>query len=273
MAHLRRYDEAIEQLEIAAKLNPSADDMTTIYKILGRCYMRKGETSKAIEAWRRIAELNPEDVFARLELADLFKEQELYDEAIEQHRAVIKLKGSDPYRFCLSLREIGKIYELKGDQDQAIAAYEEAISKMAPDNWLRRELQGRIIGIYRSRNNLKGLIEYYQGKLKGDPKNVEMLRLLADVYMENDQVEEAIGAFRRALELSPSDAYLRLSLINALKTAERYQEAAEEYEKLIHMNQGMILVTGPTGSGKSTTLYATLHTINDESKNLSLIHI
>jgi tetratricopeptide (TPR) repeat protein len=233
MAHLRRYDEAIERLEMAASLSPSADDMTAIYKTLGRCYMRKGETAKAIEAWRRIAELNPEDVFARLELADLFKEQELYDEAIEQHRAVIKLKGSDPYRVCLSLREIGKIYELKGDQDQAITAYEEAISKMAPDNWLRRELQGRIVGIYRSRNNLKGLIEYYQGKLKGDPKNVEMLRLLADVYMENDQVEEAIGTYRRALELSPSDAHLRLSLINALKTSERYQEAAEEYEKLI----------------------------------------
>ncbi len=45
----------------------------------------------------------------------------------------------------------------------------------------------------------------------------------------------------------------------------------EEYEKLIHMNQGMILVTGPTGSGKSTTLYATLHTINDESKNITTV--
>lgn len=34
---------------------------------------------------------------------------------------------------------------------------------------------------------------------------------------------------------------------------------------------GMILVTGPTGSGKSTTLYSILKTINDEGRNITTI--
>jgi type IV pilus assembly protein PilB len=34
------------------------------------------------------------------------------------------------------------------------------------------------------------------------------------------------------------------------------------------MPYGTILVTGPTGSGKSTTLYATLNQVNDPSKNI-----
>jgi type II secretory ATPase GspE/PulE/Tfp pilus assembly ATPase PilB-like protein len=32
--------------------------------------------------------------------------------------------------------------------------------------------------------------------------------------------------------------------------------------------QGLIIVTGPTGSGKSTTLYAALHELNDSSRNI-----
>ena len=38
--------------------------------------------------------------------------------------------------------------------------------------------------------------------------------------------------------------------------------------KLVHKPHGIILVTGPTGSGKSTSLYAYLHTINSIDKRL-----
>ena len=40
------------------------------------------------------------------------------------------------------------------------------------------------------------------------------------------------------------------------------------FDKLLHRPHGIILVTGPTGSGKTTTLYAGLTRLNDKSRNI-----
>ena len=45
----------------------------------------------------------------------------------------------------------------------------------------------------------------------------------------------------------------------------------KDFEKLINLPNGMILVTGPTGSGKTTTLYATLSHINQKDRKVITI--
>ena len=62
--------------------------------------------------------------------------------------------------------------------------------------------------------------------------------------------------------LDKSTALLRLSDLGFLP------ENMARYEESYRKPYGTILVTGPTGSGKSTTLYATLNILNDESKNV-----
>lgn len=42
-------------------------------------------------------------------------------------------------------------------------------------------------------------------------------------------------------------------------------------EELIHRPHGILLVTGPTGSGKTTTLYAALSRLNDKSRNIMTV--
>ncbi|MCU1456107.1 MAG: type secretory pathway, ATPase PulE/Tfp pilus assembly pathway, ATPase PilB [Actinomycetia bacterium] len=65
--------------------------------------------------------------------------------------------------------------------------------------------------------------------------------------------------------LDKGQALLRLDDLGFLP------ESRERYEQSYKKPYGTILVTGPTGSGKSTTLYATLNILNDVSRNIITI--
>ncbi|NIS61555.1 MAG: type IV-A pilus assembly ATPase PilB [Proteobacteria bacterium] len=45
-------------------------------------------------------------------------------------------------------------------------------------------------------------------------------------------------------------------------------EALEQFKEAVHKPVGMVLVTGPTGSGKTTTLYSALSELNKETDNI-----
>lgn len=63
--------------------------------------------------------------------------------------------------------------------------------------------------------------------------------------------------------------YKSLQLISIDELA--VENARQIKDILKHSNNGIILLTGPTGSGKSTTMYAMLNELNDISKNILTI--
>lgn len=63
----------------------------------------------------------------------------------------------------------------------------------------------------------------------------------------------------------------RTTAIISLENLGFPKEALNRYEELITRPYGILLVTGPTGSGKTTTLYASLNSINSSEKKIIAI--
>ena len=61
------------------------------------------------------------------------------------------------------------------------------------------------------------------------------------------------------------------SILIGLEELGLSEENFSQFSKLIKQPNGIILVTGPTGSGKTTTLYSALNTINTPDKNIITI--
>jgi type II secretory ATPase GspE/PulE/Tfp pilus assembly ATPase PilB-like protein len=57
----------------------------------------------------------------------------------------------------------------------------------------------------------------------------------------------------------------------SLKNIGMGDEIREKFEQLIHLPHGIILVVGPTGSGKSTTLYSVISQLNNVEKKIITI--
>lgn len=59
--------------------------------------------------------------------------------------------------------------------------------------------------------------------------------------------------------------------IASLENAGMSPSLLKDWKETLHRPNGIILVTGPTGSGKSTTLYGSLNELNDPTVNISTV--
>jgi type II secretory ATPase GspE/PulE/Tfp pilus assembly ATPase PilB-like protein len=119
-------------------------------------------------------------------------------------------------------------------------------------------------------NRFVALIKNYAG-MNQNRQEAQDGRFALSVGRRRVDVRVAAVPTRREFQkiimrfLDKQDGVKRLSDFNL------GQRQVDILNRIMTRDQGLILVTGPTGSGKTTTLYALLNSVNDESVNIQTI--
>jgi len=128
------------------------------------------------------------------------------------------------------------------------------------------------------------LQQYYTIPIESLPSVISRLKIvsgmdIAETRRHQDgrfrhEAEDTIVDVRCATYPTPQGEKMVMRVLDAsrgqiaLEKLGFEEKMSKQWDQVINAPHGLVLVTGPTGSGKSTTLYATLNVINSEEINV-----
>ena len=228
-------DKGIKLLTKALTKLADLEERTQVSRMLGNLFLREGNTEKAIEVWKQVTAQTPNDLFAQLELGDIYQENRLWDEAIKVYRRIATLSERDPYRKCRALRSIGNCQLQAENFSEAIATYETALELVSPGNWLFEDLKLRLVQVYEDMGDLTGLVNYVKARLDQNPTDIEFRDLLAETYLRMNQLNDAEAEYLSILERNPRHATTFEKLIGLYQRLDQAEKVSQMYEKLIEL--------------------------------------
>ena len=233
----QKFDEAAASLEQAIAARPAKIDLLEIYKELARTHQRAQKADTALAVWERLEQAFPGDLRVKEQIAATLTEDGRWEEALVRYQTLAKETRNADQRVQSSLAASDVLTQL-GRTQEAIVLLESQLSDLDPDSWLYREIRRRIEGTFRGRNDLPGLVAYYEAWLNSHAEDVDVMARLARTLSLQNQTAKASEWYRKAIALAPSNESLRESLIEQLVRDNRPSEAIAQYEELSKFDSG-----------------------------------
>ncbi len=197
----------------------------------------------------------------------------------------------------ISNLELTQVVELKSDEEEEDFSAEEASDEASIIKLVNMILLQAIRdkasdvhlepdeNVFRIRYRIDGILhEISKPSLALAPMIISRIKIMADLDVSERRIPQD-GRLR--LRVDGREIDLRVSVLptvygekavlrildsrNAIIELEKlgfHPDTLKRWAKVIKRPEGIILITGPTGSGKTTTLYAVLNTINSLDKNI-----
>ncbi len=230
---LGRHDAAARAFTAALPAATTSEAKSKLYERIGRAQLALNQKAQALATWQQIAELDGGKFHRRLQVAELLTEAGLLAEAEQAYAPLLVAAESDPAQLCKVMRDQGRLQELQGQLDTALATYDAILGKTARGNWLRKEIEGRVVQIHRRQGRLDALVLRLQEQRQQSPDDLSITELLADVLVEMRKLGEAAQLLAAATPKHPGDVRLARRLAQLHVDQGQIEPAIAEYQRIV----------------------------------------
>jgi tetratricopeptide (TPR) repeat protein len=231
-------DLAMGAYEKALAQSKDKKDKKPILRALADLALDRKDIDKARGYYKQYLDLDPRDVTARIELGEALAKHGLHQDALVELQTAAQQLATDPARRVEVLAHIGGELQALGKEDAAVEIYREAMGLTPKGHYLRKELTERIIEIYRKKQDLRGLIAYYEKVWPAGARGHFEWDILARLYEEAGEQDKSLDAYRHAVKVAPAELDTQKRLIAVLERAGKDDEALKQYEVVIRVAPG-----------------------------------
>ncbi len=175
------------------------------YLQVADAFARSGQSHKALEAYQKIADLDPTNTSVRMKLGDIYSREGLVDQA---HDAFVAA---------------GNEFLRKGETEQALTAHLKAITAN-PDS---RQALTALSSIYTQQNRPDQAINLLCEAFERSPGDIELLTILGRTYLSANYMDEAERTFLSLVQLDRTRYHYILEVARKFLQMEEYDRAAE----------------------------------------------
>jgi tetratricopeptide (TPR) repeat protein len=222
--------QAIDAYKKAYALDPKSP---VIGERLAEMYWKAQRVHEAVTEAQELLKREPNDLPTRRLLGRIYlrslgdlsssAQSEMAERAIEQYREVYKLDPTDSE----SALWLARLYRLRNEHDKAEDVLR-SLLKQDPENEAAVE---QLTQLLLDEGKSADAVSLLEGITSRTPSPA-LLDLLGDAYTQTHELEKAEGAYRKAVELDPSELSHERGLGQTLLAEEKYSEALAVYQKL-----------------------------------------
>lgn len=203
------YDQAVATYLQFVEDFPSSNQIEIIYYELGQAYRAKGDYDKAVNVFKKVANFEDKEVYAKakLAIADIFSRNLDPASAIETYNKIII---TSPEFQRDAYMKIAEVYLLSNEYAKAIESYTQSLqTKRGASKIKKSEVQFQIADVYELMNQTDRALEEYLKIPYLYPKEVSWViksyLRSARLFEDRDQWEKAKTIYKKIMKYNTDE--------------------------------------------------------------------